>query len=421
VFFRREIARTVTWAGNPEKPATLGPNGFRLTPRKSFEAWTEVVHGQSAPWSAADLRIAEALRITLLEVILRLTDSAEKERKSSQERQELLIAELNHRVRNILNLIRGIVAQSRSGAESVEKFSGVVGERIQALARAHDQITTTNWGPGSLRDLIALEAEAYLGERADRVVLEGIDVRLEPQAFSTLALVIHELMTNSVKYGALSEPAGRVDVVWRRDPSDRLVIDWRESGGPAVMPPTRRGFGTTLIERSIPYELKGEADISYELTGVRGRFVVPARYVRAAPTGPALAPRERESVPSLDATPLSGAVLLVEDNMIIALEAEDILAALGAKAVDMATSVHDAMRLIEAATPSFALLDVNLGSETSLPVARRLSALGVPFAFATGYGESFRIPPELGAVTMVKKPYTADTLRRALAAGGVAA
>jgi ActR/RegA family two-component response regulator len=87
----------------------------------------------------------------------------------------------------------------------------------------------------------------------------------------------------------------------------------------------------------------------------------------------------------------------------------------------MAASVHDAMRLIEAATPSFALLDVNLGSETSLPVARRLSALGVPFAFATGYGESFRIPPELGAVTMVKKPYTADTLRRALAAGAVAA
>lgn len=417
VFFRREIARTVTWAGNPEKPVTLGPNGLRLTPRKSFEAWTEVVHGQSAPWSAADLRIAEALRITLLEVILRLTDSAEKERKTSQERQELLIAELNHRVRNILNLIRGIVAQSRSGADSVEDFAGVVGERIQALARAHDQITTTNWGPGSLRDLIALEAEAYLGERADRVRLEGLDVLLEPQAFSTLALVIHELMTNSAKYGALSVPTGRVDVVWTRDGSDCLVIDWRESGGPPVKPPTRRGFGTTLIERSIPYELKGEAEITYALTGVRGHFAVPSRFVRTAPVAPLSPPRERESVPNIQATTLSGAVLLVEDNMIIALEAEEILSALGARAVDMAASVHDALRQIEAAPPSFALLDVNLGTETSLPVARRLSALGVPFAFATGYGESFRIPPELGAVTMVKKPYTADTLRRALAAG----
>jgi light-regulated signal transduction histidine kinase (bacteriophytochrome) len=418
VFFRRELARTVTWAGNPEKPATLGPNGLRLTPRKSFEAWTEVVRGKSTPWGAVDLRIAEALRITLLEVILRLTDSAEKERKTAQERQELLIAELNHRVRNILNLIRGIVAQSRSGTDSVEDFAGVIGERIQALARAHDQITTTNWGPGSLRDLIALEAEAYLGETADRVRLLGVDVLLEPQAFSTLALVIHELMTNSAKYGALSQAAGQVDVVWERDGSDCLVIHWSESGGPPVKPPTRRGFGTTLIERSIPYELKGEAEITYELIGVRGRFAVPSRYVRPAPIVPVAAPRERERALERDAAALSGAVLVVEDNMIIALEAEEILASLGAKAVDMAGSVHDALRQIEAAKPSFALLDVNLGSETSLPVAMRLSALGVPFVFATGYGESFRIPPELGAVAMIKKPYTADTLRRALSAGG---
>ncbi|KQP96074.1 HWE histidine kinase domain-containing protein [Methylobacterium sp. Leaf117] len=415
VFFRTELARTVTWAGNPEKPASLGPNGLRLTPRKSFEAWTEVVRGQSAPWSAADLRIAEALRITLLEVILRLTDSAEKERKTAQERQELLIAELNHRVRNILNLIRGIVAQSRSRATSVEEFSSVIGERIQALARAHDQITTTNWGPGSLRDLITLEAEAYLNQQAVRVRLEGTDVLLEPQAFSTLALVIHELMTNSAKYGALSEAAGQVDVAWERDPSDCLVIHWCESGGPPVKPPSRRGFGTTLIERSIPYELKGEAEISYALTGLRGRFAVPARYVRPAPIAQPQAAPGRESMPDLDPITLSGTVLVVEDNMIIALEAEEILASLGASAVDMAGSVHEALRQIEAARPSFALLDVNLGSETSLPVARRLLASGIPFVFATGYGESFRIPPELGAVMMIKKPYTADTLRRALA------
>jgi light-regulated signal transduction histidine kinase (bacteriophytochrome) len=418
VFFRHEIARTVTWAGNPEKPATLGPNGLRLTPRKSFEAWTEIVHGQSAPWSVVDLRIAEALRITLLEVILRLTDSAEKERKTAQERQELLIAELNHRVRNILNLIRGIVAQSRSGTASVEDFASVVGARIEALARAHDQITTTNWGPGSLRDLIALEAEAYLAAQADRVRLEGADVLLEPQAFSTLALVIHELMTNSAKYGALSVAAGHVDLLWERDALDDLVVHWRESGGPPVKPPTRRGFGTTLIERSIPYELKGEAEIAYELTGLRGRFTVPARFVSVARVVSALPTRTRETAPDFDPATLSGTVLLVEDNMIIALEAEEILASLGAKAVDMAASVHDALRQIEAARPSFALLDVNLGSETSLPVARRLSALGVPFIFATGYGESFRIPPELGAVTTVKKPYTADILRRALAGAG---
>ncbi|GJD76808.1 signal transduction histidine kinase [Methylobacterium gregans] len=409
VFFRSEVARAVTWAGNPEKPAIPGPNGVRLTPRKSFEAWREVVRGRSLPWSEVEIRTAEALRVTLLEVILRLTDSAERVRRESQERQELLIAELNHRVRNILNLIRGVITQSRAHAESAEAFIEVVGSRIQALARAHDQVTSGNWGPGSLRDLIQLEAGAYLGARADRVRLSGTDVLLEPQAFTTLALVVHELMTNSAKYGALRDSAGLVAVSWERDALDHLVLHWCESGGPAVQTPTRRGFGTALIERSIPYELKGEAEVRYELTGLRARFTVPPAFVRAAP------PRPERPVAPKPATPLrlEGTVLVVEDNMIIALEAEEVLTALGAGAVDMAASVREALRLIEAAPPDRALLDVNLGSETSVAVARRLTELGIPYAFATGYGESFRIPPDLGTVPVIKKPYDAEALRQA--------
>ncbi|WP_238279387.1 HWE histidine kinase domain-containing protein, partial [Methylobacterium goesingense] len=412
VFFRSEVSRTVTWAGNPEKPAIPGTNGVRLTPRKSFEAWREVVHGRSLPWAEVELRAAEALRVTLLEVILRLTDSAEKERKGAQERQELLIAELNHRVRNILNLIRGVVTQSRSSELSGEEFAALVGSRIQALARAHDQITTSNWGPGSLRNLILLEAGAYLGEKADRLVLDGADVLLEPQAFSTMALVVHEMMTNSAKYGALCDRHGRVDIRWERDALDYLVLHWRESGGPTVQAPKRRGFGTTIIERSIPYELQGEAEIRYELTGVEARFSLPPVYLRAAPPASASPVRRKEPLIPLQ---LTGTVLVVEDNMIIALEAEEVLTALGAETVDMAASTRDALRLIEASPPDRALLDVNLGSETSIPVARRLAELGIPYAFATGYGESFRIPSDLGTVPVVKKPYDADALRRAFA------
>ncbi|MCJ2064733.1 GAF domain-containing protein [Methylobacterium sp. J-088] len=413
VYFRREVSRTVTWAGNPVKPANPGPNGVRLTPRKSFEAWRETVHGRSLPWSDVEMRTAEALRITLLEVILRLTDSAEKERKGAQERQELLIAELNHRVRNILNLIRGVVAQSKSSAGSVEDFAATVGSRIQALARAHDQITSSNWGPGSLRDLIALEAGAYLGAKADRVILDGTDVLLEPQAFSTLALVLHEMMTNSAKYGALCDSLGRVDVRWERDALDYLVIHWRESGGPTVRAPTRRGFGTAIIERSIPYELKGEADVRYELSGVEARFTVPPGFLRAAPPKPQRP--AASAITSEQTQRLSGAMLVVEDNMIIALEAEEFLLSLGADAVDTASTTREALRLIDAAPPAGALLDVNLGSETSVPVARRLAELGIPYAFATGYGDSFRIPADLAGVPVVKKPYGVDELRRALA------
>ena len=103
------------------------------------------------PWTSADLRIAEGLRITLLEVILQLADLAARERKGAQERQELMIAELNHRVRNILSLVRGLVTQSKDTAGSIEEFSSVLGGRIQALARAHDQITSLNWAPVALQ------------------------------------------------------------------------------------------------------------------------------------------------------------------------------------------------------------------------------------------------------------------------------
>ena len=124
------------------------------------------MHGQSAPWTAADLRIAEGLRITLLEVILQLADLAARERSGAQERQELMIAELNHRVRNILSLVRGLVAQSKDTAASIEEFASVLGGRIQALARAHDQITSLNWAPVALKALVESEAGAYLGARA---------------------------------------------------------------------------------------------------------------------------------------------------------------------------------------------------------------------------------------------------------------
>ncbi|GJD87181.1 hypothetical protein BHAOGJBA_0681 [Methylobacterium hispanicum] len=414
LFFRREVARTVTWAGKPEKVLTLSDDGWRLSPRKSFAAWEERVRGTATPWGASDLRVAEALRVTLLEVVLRLTDSSEKERRSAQERQEVLIAELNHRVRNILNLIRGVVGQSRGQATTAEEFAAVVGGRIQALARAHDQITAMNWTPGSLRDLIRLEAEAYLSDKACRVHVAGEDVLLEPQAMSTMALVIHEMTTNSAKYGALADSRGRVDVSLARTGDGALVMDWAEAGGPPVRPPTRRGFGSVIVERSVPYELKGEAGIRYEPGGVEARFVVPAAFVHEAPAALAV-PEAANANEDIEAAGLvlRGTVLLVEDNMIIALEGEEMLLGLGARAVETAASVRDALRIVETRDPDFALLDMNLGTETSLPVAERLRERGTPFAFATGYGEQLRLPDGLRHVPVVRKPYDAQALRRA--------
>ena len=195
VLFRAEQMRSVRWAGNQEKHIEYGPNGPRLSPRKSFEEWSQLVKGTSVPFTPAELRVAEALRTALLEVVLRLSDSANEERQKAHEKQELLIAELNHRVRNILSLIRGLLSQTRDNARSVDEFIDKLESRVHALARAHDQITADRWAPARLQDLIDVEAGAYLGEKRDRVRQTGPNVLLTPSAFTVLALVIHEMLT----------------------------------------------------------------------------------------------------------------------------------------------------------------------------------------------------------------------------------
>ncbi|MAQ46186.1 MAG: two-component system sensor histidine kinase/response regulator [Confluentimicrobium sp.] len=423
VLFRREVARSVRWAGNPDKAVTLGPNGARLTPRKSFEAWQQIVKGKSAPWLSSEWRAADALRITLLEVVLKMSDEAGRERQRAQEQQGLLIAELNHRIRNILNLIQGLMSQSRASAESIQEYTAVLGDRIQALARAHDQLTREDWSSASLRELIEVEMKAFHSDRTDRVSISGPDVMISPEAFSTLALVFHELVTNSSKYGALSQGSGRVEIVMERGAVDELTVHWKEIGGPPVQPPTRRGFGTTIIERSIPYELKGEAQLSYKVGGVEGRFTVPARYIAAfrdpARPGDGLVPvmdLPGGNIPGADdLAVLSGEVMVLEDNMVIALDAEDFLKEMGAETVHVAGSVKSALEIANRVRLSYAMLDVNLGDATSVDVARLLREQGVPFILATGYGGNEVADEGFGNAPVVKKPYSTSTIRAAFA------
>lgn len=422
MLFRQEKMRTVRWAGDPHKPAQLGPNGARLTPRQSFDLWSQEVRGRSEPFTTVEVRVAEMLRVSLIEIVLRLSDEAQEERKRSSERQELLIAELNHRVRNILSLIRGLVRQSLDPEADTRNTIALLEGRIESLARAHDQITQDNWSAAPLGRLIETEAAAYLGGKSQRLVCDGEPVLLDPNAFSTLALVFHELMTNSAKYGALSDN-GNVQVKWHITDGGDLRISWRERGGPAVQSPKRQGFGTTIIQRSIPYDLGGSADVRYVLTGLEADFCIPAGHITREEPGRAAASASAAEAMSFAATgeaapqvkPLSGVVLLVEDSLIIAMDAEDILTRLGATRVVTAATNGQAMRELAAETFELAVLDVNLGSETSLPVAQQLLDQGIPYIFATGYGEQLRLPEEHQGATVIQKPYTLVSL-----GGGIA-
>jgi CheY-like chemotaxis protein len=183
-----------------------------------------------------------------------------------------------------------------------------------------------------------------------------------------------------------------VDMSWYRNKERDLVLNWKEAGGPPVTRPSRRGFGTTIIERSIPYDLGGKIEVRYDPKGYSASFVVPNRHVSEPKSfaGPTVKfARPTATHPS---TPppkfLSGhGVLLVEDSLIISLDCEDLLVRLGADHVVTQATAQGALDYLVDGTPSVAILDINLGDRNSFPVADRLLDLGTPFIFASGYGE----------------------------------
>ena len=416
VFFRREVVRTVTWAGDPTKVATPGPNGIRLSPRKSFEAWQETVRDQSERWTPRDVRAAEALRVTLVEMVLRIADTAQAERTGAVRRNELLIAELNHRVRNILGLVRGIISQSALHTNDTKTLVEGVSDRIRSLARAFDLLSATNWQPASLHELLRTEIDAFDQSHA-RITMIGPDVMLQPKAFAAMALVGHELFTNARKHGALSVPSGQITVETTSNPDGNVGISWGEMGGPAVTVPKRRGFGSTILTEVIPFEVDGISTPEFAPSGFTLAIELPA----------ATAECVSAVVPSSDALGVLGDMpdsaviarllavsLVVEDNLFIALDVEDMLRKLGAARVDIAKSVGEAVELIGQRSYSFALLDVKLGMENSLPVARALLPTGTQLVFGTGYGEAHSLDATLASVPIVSKPYHPKSLARVL-------
>ena len=399
LLFRCERLRAVSWAGQPEQ---RGAAKDALSPRKSFEAWAELVRGTCDPFTPAELRAAEMVRVALLETLVQASATPILIHNGGD--HALVVAELNHRVRNILSLIRGLISQTRDGAETAESFIATLDARVQALARAHDQLTSLRRGPALLSALIETEAGAYLGPKGERIRIDGPPMLLQPAAFTTLSLVFHELMTNAAKYGALSD-SGDVAVIVARggeDGDSDLLIDWIERDGPDVSPPVRRGFGSTIIERSVPYDLGGTATLSYEPSGFSARFTIPARHVSEPSPGlPTVLPPAALG----NSRPLVGKmVLLVEDSMIIAMDCEDALKSLGAAQVVTVGSVASALDAMAVQHFDFALLDFNLGAETSIAVADALATAGILFAFATGYDGGIQQHGHLNA-PVIGKPY----------------
>jgi two-component sensor histidine kinase len=205
------------------------------------------------------------------------------EHKVMEGLQRLLLEELHHRIKNVLATVIAIASQSLKNADSVEHGREAIESRLLALGRVHDLLLKTNWTSATLESIVQTAIEPFDKGARFSVVIPDIDV--SPSAVLPLAMILNELCTNAVKYGALSNANGRVAISAAIDASkERFGFTWAEAGGPSVQTPTRASFGTRLIEQGFVGELRGEAHLSFEPSGVVCNLDIPlASLVRAKP------------------------------------------------------------------------------------------------------------------------------------------
>lgn len=201
------------------------------------------------------------------------------ERKRSEVEQKTLMDELNHRVKNTLATVQSVAAQTFRKAQVPREIRDLFEKRIFALSKAHNQLSSTRWTSADLRSLAMEVLEPYGDdEAADRIIIDGSSIDLAPHAALTIAMALNELATNAAKYGSLSVPGGQVTLRWHVEgaaDARTLMLDWRETGGPAVTPPKESGFGTRFVERGLAQQLKGKVDLEFDPAGLRCRADIP--------------------------------------------------------------------------------------------------------------------------------------------------
>jgi two-component sensor histidine kinase len=324
------------------------------------------------------------------------------------------MSELDHRVKNVLSAVQALAQQTAKRTTSLDAFLINFNGRLKAMASANELLTAARWRGAAIDHL----ASAELGALAPgQTSWEGPELFLTPRAANALSLALHELATNAVKFGALSVETGHVDLRWHLLRGGGFELTWTETGGPPVAPPTRRGFGATLLDQVTPRELNGDVEVEYRPAGVRVRLRAGPQAMADRPEMVPEVPASRvtETVPtSVGPASLKGArVLIVEDAVLLALELETGLTDAGAQVVGPAYELEEAMALLDQPIDA-AVLDANLNGRSVTPVAEVLHQRKIPFVFATGYGETGGAPGGFDA-PVIRKPYDVTQVASAVA------
>jgi PAS domain S-box-containing protein len=197
------------------------------------------------------------------------------ERKESEAHLRLLMRELTHRSKNLLAVIQAMARQTAKHTGNVQTFLERFSARVQALARSHDILVQESWHGASLKELVRSQLAYYLDREPDQVSIEGPDIRLKPEAAQSLGLALHELASNAAKFGALSQAGGRVEISWQPLEDSGILLTWRETKGPKVSAPKRRGFGSMVIEYNLARALDADVNLDFATEGLTCRVAVP--------------------------------------------------------------------------------------------------------------------------------------------------
>jgi PAS domain S-box-containing protein len=246
-------------------------------PVRGTEAVAERPDGSRVPFAPypMPLRDEDGRLVGAINMLVDITD-----RKDAEARQKVLIDELNHRVKNSLATVQSLAAQTAKHSENLQDFATKFEARVISLARAHDLLTKRSWISAPLESLLQ-DIVAPYGSGQDRLRIGGPKLDLNARTALSLTMVLNELVTNAAKYGSLSAPSGTLSVQWEINSEGMLVIEWLEQGGPSVSVPSRRGFGTRLIERCVERDLDGSLDLRFVETGVRCRMTMPLSLLEA--------------------------------------------------------------------------------------------------------------------------------------------
>jgi two-component sensor histidine kinase len=330
------------------------------------------------------------------------------ERQRHEEHVQLLMKEVNHRSKNMLSVVQAVAR--RTAATKPEDFIERFTQRIQSLSANQDLLVKNDWKALPLEDLARAQLDHFNDRASSRISLSGPVIGVSTAASQTISMALHELATNAAKYGALSCESGRVDITWNiqagRGGEPTFAMSWIETGGPAVTEPSRRGFGSTVIDGMVRMSFAGDIVMDYPATGVEWRMTCPAGKVTDDKIVTRSGGMGGEAVVSAGDRPR---VLVVEDEPLIALEISSTLLEAGFEVLGPANSVSHALDLLARDGCDFAVLDTSLGTETSEPVARQLRYRKTPFVMVSGFSMEQQ-PSSLQDAPLLSKPFPPGAL-----------